>query len=122
MEATIKFLFVSFLILLAVIGYRALLRRFQRGHMKHKDYCELYTLDQEPAEGELAFYFVCPEATTVQFAIWQNNNVIHELANSSYEKGGHILRFDSTKLPNGVYYYGIITADQETKKRMTIAN
>ena len=122
MEAIIQFLFVSFLILLAVIGYRALLRRFQRGHMKHKDYCELYTLDHEPAMGELAFYFVCPDKTNVQFAIWQNNLLVHEITNTSYEKGGHILRFDSTQLSNGVYYYGIITADQETKKRMTIAN
>ena len=122
MEAIIQFLFVSFLILLAVIGYRALLRRFQRGHMKHKDYCELYTLDHEPAMGELSFYFVCPDPTNVQFAIWQNNLLVHEITNTSYEKGGHILRFDSTQLSNGVYYYGIITADQETKKRMTIAN
>lgn len=122
MEAIIKFLFVSFLILLAVIGYRALLRRFQRGHMKHKDYCELYTLDHEPAMGELSFYFVCPDQINVQFALWQNNVIIHEIANASFEKGGHILRFDSTKISNGVYYYGIITSDQETKKRVTIAN
>lgn len=122
MEAITKFLFVSFLILLAVIGYRALLRRFQRGQVKHKDYCELYNLDQEPAKGELSFYFVCPELTNVQLAIWQNNQLVHEITNATYEKGGHILRFDSTKLANGVYYYGIITADQQTKKRMTIAN
>ena len=60
MEAIVKFLFVSFLILLAVIAYRALLRRFQRGQVQHQDFCELYTLDQEPASGELAFYFICP--------------------------------------------------------------
>jgi hypothetical protein len=122
MEAVIKFLFVSFLILLAFIGYRALLRRFQRGHVSHKEFCELYTLDQDPAQGELAFYFVCPEERKVQFAIWQNNALLIEVAHSTFEKGGHILRFDSTQISNGVYYYGIVTADQETKKRMIIAN
>ena len=122
MEAIIKFLFISLLILLAIIAYRALLRRFQRGQVKHKDYCELYTLDQEPAQGDLAFYFVCPELTTVQFSIWQNNVEVQQLAHSTFEKGGHILRFDSKGLANGVYYYGIKTADQETKKRMTISN
>lgn len=122
MEAIVKFLFVSFLILLAVIGYRALLRRFQRGQVKHRDFCELYTLDQDPAAGELAFYFVCPDQTTVQFGIWQNNSLVQELASQTFDKGGHILRFDSTALANGVYYYGIITPDQETKKRMIIAN
>jgi hypothetical protein len=82
----------------------------------------LYNLDQEPAAGELAFYFVCPESTSVRFAIWQNNQLVLELANDTFDKGGHLLRFDSTQLANGVYYYGIVTADQETKKRMTIAN
>jgi len=122
MEAIVKFLFVSFLILLAVIAYRALLRRFQRGQVQHQDFCELYTLDQEPANGELAFYFVCPASTHVRFAIWQNKQLVAELANQEFEKGGHILRYDSAKLANGVYYYGIITAQQETKKRMTVSN
>jgi hypothetical protein len=122
MEAIVKFLFVSFLILLAVIGYRALLRRFQRGQVKHIDYCELYNLDQEPAKGELSFYFVCPELIKVQFCIWRNNELLIELAHKDFEKGGHILRYDSKQLQNGVYYYGFITADQETKKRMTISN
>jgi hypothetical protein len=122
MEAVIQFLFVSLLILLGVIAYRALLKKFQRGQVVHKEFCELYNLDQEPAQGELAFYFVCPEACEVRFAIWQFNQIVCEVAQGTYEKGGHILRFDSTKLANGVYYYGIVTADQETKKRMTIAN
>ena len=122
MEAIVKFLFVSFLILLAVIAYRALLRRFQRGQVQHQDFCELYTLDQEPASGELAFYFVCPAPIGVRFGIWQNNQLVVELANQEFDKGGHILRYESSLLPNGVYYYGIITAVQETKKRMTVSN
>jgi hypothetical protein len=122
MEAVLQFLFVSLLILLGVIAYRSLLKKFQRGQVVHKEFCELYNLDQEPAQGELAFYFVCPEACEVRFAIWQLNQIVCEVAQGTYEKGGHILRFDSSKLANGVYYYGIMTPDQETKKRMTIAN
>ncbi|MEY4486902.1 MAG: hypothetical protein RL440_1438 [Bacteroidota bacterium] len=111
MEAVIQFLFVSFLILLGIIGYRALLKKFQRGQVVHKEFCELYNLDQEPAQGD-----------EVKFAIWQFNQIVCDVAQGTYDKGGHILRFDSTKLANGVYYYGIVTSDQETKKRMTIAN
>lgn len=122
MEAVIQFLFVTFLILLGIIGYRALLRKFQRGQVVHKEFCELYNLDQEPAQGELAFYFICSQECEVKFAIWQFNKVVYEVTQASFEKGGHILRFDSTKIANGVYYYGIVTSDQETKKRMTIAN
>ncbi len=122
MEAAVKFLFVSFLILLAIIAYRALLRRFQKGQIQHKDFCELYTLDQDPAKGELSFYFICPAPTHVRFCIWQHNELIVELADKEFETGGNILRYDSSKLENGVYYYGIITPTQETKKRMVLAN
>ncbi len=122
METVVNFLFVTFFILLAVIAYRALLRRFQRGQVQHKEYCELYTIDHQNARGELAFYFVCPRQMQVQFCIWQNNQLVKELANKEFEKGGNIIRFDSATLPNGVYYYGIITPEQETKKRMTLAN
>lgn len=122
MEAIVKFLFVSFLILLAVIAYKRLLKRFQKGQVVHKDYCELYNLDQDPANGELSFYFVCPAPLHVQFGIWKNRQLLHELANQSFEKGGHIIRFDSTLLENGTYYYGIVTADQETTKRMQVLN
>lgn len=122
METVVNFLFVTFFILLAVIAYRALLRRFQRGQVQHKEYCELYTLDHQIARGELAFYFVCPRQMQVQFGIWQNNQLVKELANKEFEKGGNIIRFDSAMLPNGVYYYGIITSEQETKKRMTLSN
>lgn len=122
MEAIVKFLFVSFLILIAVIAYKRLLKRFQKGQIVHKDYCELYNLDHNPASGELAFYFVCPETMQVKFGIWQNQTCLLELANQTYEKGGHIIRFDSTQLSNGVYYYGIETADQHTTKRMQVQN
>jgi hypothetical protein len=122
MEAIVKFLFVSFLILLAVIAYKRLLKRFQKGQVVHKDNCELYNLDQEPEAGELSFYFVCPAPQKVQFAIWKDRNLIHELANQEFDKGGHLIRFDSKQLSNGVYYYGIVTADQETTKRMQVLN
>lgn len=122
MEAVVKFLFVSFLILLAVIAYKRLLKRFQKGQVVHKDFCELYNLDQDPASGELAFYFVCPELKQVQFGIWKDQKMLHELANKAFDKGGHIIRFDSNLLENGVYYYGIKTNEQETIKRMKVLN
>jgi hypothetical protein len=48
--------------------------------------------------------------------------MIHELANQEFDNGGHLIRFDSTKLANGIYYYGIVTTDQETTKRMEVLN
>jgi len=87
------------LILLGVIGYRALLKKFQRGQVVHKEFCELYNLDQEPAQGELPFYFVCPEACEVKFAIWQFNQIVCEVAQGTYEKGAIFCVSTAPSLP-----------------------
>ncbi|MEN9700075.1 MAG: hypothetical protein RLZZ301_1273 [Bacteroidota bacterium] len=122
MEKAVQFLFVTFLILIAIIGYRALLRRFQKGQVNHQQFCELYPIDELVAIGEITFYFVCPAATEVLFGIWQNQQLVLELKKEQFEAGGHLIRFESTALPNGVYYYGIQTSHQHTTKRMEIAN
>ena len=44
-------------VLLVVIIYRRILRSLNKGSIDKDDYCELYSLEIEPASGELPFYF-----------------------------------------------------------------
>jgi hypothetical protein len=122
MERVIEFLIITLLILLAIIAYRYLLKYLSRGRVNPAQYCELYSLDQDPAFGEVSFYFVCPERTEVSFKIWDVDQVVRELANKAYEQGGHLLRFQTSELPNGTYYFGIETGKQKSQKRFTIQN
>ena len=86
-------------------------------------YCELNPLEQNPAKGILEFYFTSMEPKKVRFEILNNQHQSIEIvADQDFDSGQHILRFDSTKIENGVYYYQIKTDNQQTMKMMTILN
>lgn len=122
MEMLIEFLIVTLLILVAIIAYRFLLRYLSKGGVNQAVYCELYSLDHDPASGEVSFYFVCPELTHVTFNIWDSDLIVRQLTDKEYEQGGHLLKFQTSDLPNGTYYFGIVTTKQKTQKRFRIEN
>jgi hypothetical protein len=122
MEMIIEFLIATLIILVAIIAYRFLLRYLSKGSVDQALYCELYSLDLDPACGEISFYFVCPKMTHVTFNIWKTDQVVLQLTNKEYEKGGHLLKFQTSELPNDTYYFGIETSKQKTQKRFTILN
>lgn len=121
-ENIIDFLIITLFILLGMIAYRFLLKYLSKGKVDQKAYCELYSLDEEPAHGELNFYFVCPSKLHVDFVIWEADKVALVLKSQSFEEGGHLIKFDSTTLPNGSYFFGIETVNQKTQKRFSISN
>ncbi|MEN9302437.1 MAG: hypothetical protein RL264_866 [Bacteroidota bacterium] len=122
MEKTIQFLLISISILALVILYRLLLRRFSRGRVRQEDYCVLYSLETNPVNGEIEFYFTTPISKKVAFYIWKEKEIVQCLRNEEFTKGGHIIRFDSTTLENGEYFFGIVTEAQQTIKRFKIQN
>ena len=83
MEKITAILFVSFLLLLGVILYRLLLRKLSKGRIKNENYCTLYSLDKNPASGEVAFYFVSPFKIPIEFSIWEGDIKVLELSKFS---------------------------------------
>ncbi len=122
MEKLIDVLFYSFGILVLIILYRLLLKRLSKGKVNLESYCTLYSLEKNPASGEIEFYFVTPELMKVEFSIWKENEKIIELRSEHFKKGGHIIRYDSTQIADGEYFFGIITSNQRTIKRFNIKN
>ena len=122
MEKITAILFVSFLLLLGVILYRLLLRKLCKGRIKNENYCTLYSLDNNPASGEVSFYFISPFNLTVEFSIWDGDIKVIELRNEEFSEGGHIIHFDTKTLKNGNYLFGLITSEQKTVKRFRIEN
>ena len=98
MEKITAILFVSFLLLLGVILYRLLLRKLSKGRIKNENYCTLYSLDKNPASGEVAFYFVSPFKIPIEFSIWEGDIKVLELRNEEFSEGGHIIHFDTKNL------------------------
>ncbi len=122
MEKLIDFLFISLFIIVAIILYRLLLRKLSKGKIDMDSFCTLYSLEKNPVSGEVEFYFVSPDMIKVEFSIWKENEKVFELKNDYFKKGGHIVRFESTSIPDGEYFFGIVTSNQRTVKRFKIQN
>ena len=122
MEKISAILLVSLLFLIGIILYRLLLRKLSKGRIKKENYCTLYSLDNNPASGEVSFYFISPFNLTVEFSIWDGDIKVIELRNEEFSEGGHIIHFDTKTLKNGNYLFGLITSEQKTIKRFQIKN
>jgi len=122
-KTTIGFMLATMTILLLVIAYRRLLTYLRKGNIDTTKYCVLYRIEKNPAEGELEFYFTNEETKQIAFELLNNQfEVIETLASQDFEKGSHILRYDSAKLKNGTYYYQLRTDNQKTYKKLEILN
>lgn len=122
-DVLIGVLYVSIILLVVVIAYKKLLNYLGREAVKHEDYCQLYNLEINPASGELPFYFTSTIERSYQLLILDNDmNDFLEIVAQDCKIGGNIIRFDSSKLPNGDYFYCLKTNNQKISKKMTVLN
>lgn len=122
-DVLIGMMWVSLVLLVVYISYKWLLNRMSKGAVQHQDYCVLSTLEENPVSGEIVFYFTSNDVKNVRILILDHQMIdFKEVSNEECSKGGNIVRFDSTKIPNGEYYYGLITDNQKVVKKMTVVN
>lgn len=119
----IYILIITLGLLVLAIGYRELLKYLGKGAPSKKDFCVLYALEKDPAAGELEFYFTSEEKKPVSINILDADmNFVAEVASLDCNKGGNIIRYDSTQLADGNYFYSLETANQKTMKKMRVQN
>lgn len=118
----IDVLVVSLIILAIIIAYKLLLKRLSKGRVDSNDYCVLYSTESFKVKGEVEFYFQCPKSMHVDFKIWTLSEEETIIASEDYDKGGHIIRYDTNSLANGIYTFGIETESQKTVKKFEIDN
>jgi hypothetical protein len=116
-------LFVTLGILVLAIAYRKLLRYLGRGTPPAEDYCVLYALEKNPSAGEMEFYFTSEAVKTVTLKVLDEDmNEVTDISTIECHKGGNIVRYDSTQIQNGNYFYCLQTPNQKTMKKMRIKN
>lgn len=115
-------LFYSLVLLCLIISYRLIIKRLSKGRHIPSDFCSLYPLDVNPSKGDISFYFTTELVKNVRITVENEDNLKMELANKAFDKGGHIIRFDTTSLADGLYFYCLTTDVQETKKKFRISN
>tara|TARA_B110000305_G_scaffold97725_2_gene110187 strand:- start:37 stop:435 length:399 start_codon:yes stop_codon:yes gene_type:complete len=123
MDVVIGILYVTLVGTVVFILYRLLLKRLSRGAIVQSDFCVLYPLEQDPAKGELEFYFTTEAQRDVKLTILdQDLKDIATVMEKMATKGGNIVRFDSTTLSNGEYFFCLKTENQKTMKKMRVLN
>lgn len=116
-------LFVSLSALILIIAYRKLLKYMGKGTPPKEDYCVLHALEVQPASGEVTFYFTSESKKEYTFQILNmNSELVVEVATGICKIGGNILRFDTSNISNGDYYYQLTTDNQKTAKKMAVKN
>jgi hypothetical protein len=116
-------LYVSLAVVVVAIGYKKLLAYLGKGGEVKKDFCVLYPLEMHPAKGELEFYFTTETERDVKLLILDAEmNEFMTVVEKRATEGGNIVRFDSTKLGNGTYFFCLLTENQRTMKKMVVKN
>ncbi len=122
-KVLIGVLFVTLALLIVAIAYRKLLKYLGKGNPVAKDYCVLYSVEKNPASGEVEIYFTTDNPREVSIELLDSNfSLIKVLKADSFGEGGHIVRFESKEFENGNYFYCLRSDNQKTVKKLTILN
>lgn len=122
-KISVGILCVSLAILVLIIAYRKLIAYLGKTDIIAEKYCILHNLENNPSYGELEFYFTCGEPKMVTLSILNEDTSLNQvLVSKDFKVGGNIIRFDSTKLTNGTFFYQLETDNQKTMKKMLIQN
>ena len=115
----VLFTLMAFVVL--YIAYKELLKRLGKGAPVKEDYAVLFGLEKPQITGEVEFYFTINQPKHILFTILdQQMNPLQTVTDQDYQAGGHILRFNTHSLDNGVYFYCLESENQKTMKRMLI--
>lgn len=122
-KVLVGILCVTLALLVLYIAYKKLLAYLGKGVPVQRDYCTLYSLEVQPSKGEVEIYFTTefPKQVTIEL-LNSDMSLNRVIRTGEFEEGGHITRFDSTLIPNGLYYFCLRTENQKTMKKMEIAN
>lgn len=122
-EYSLYFLYASLLLLVIIIAYRYLLRRFNKGVIEKEDYVDLYSFENRVAIGEITLYFQVFSAKHINFYLTDTEGkLLLTFVDEVRKPGGYNISLDSTKLANGKYYYCIKTENQQTEKLLIVQN
>lgn len=123
-EASILATIITLLALgLLLLGYKGVIRRFGKGTIDKTDYVQLYDLERGDITGEIEFYYTTETPKHITFTIQSMKmEVLHTLVDGECSKGGNIVRFDTRKLEEGHYFYGVQTENQKAIKRFRVVH
>lgn len=117
----VNFCWFSLFVILVLIGYRMLLRRFKQNIISKEDFVSLYPVQNGSGEIQFLFEAIKPGSGTLKLFPKDGGEEI-VLFDGEYTAGNTIIRFDTRKLSNGPYFYELKTEFQKSSKLLEIRN
>lgn len=113
----------SLVIIILILLYNYYLKRIKKTQVDKDAFVDLYPIEKNPAVGEVQFYFVVGSKQHVTLKLYsQLGNTERLLCDAEKPKGGHVIVLDTTELPDGWYFYELITSKQKSTKMMEVKN
>ncbi|MFA5573893.1 MAG: T9SS type A sorting domain-containing protein [Brumimicrobium sp.] len=124
LEFETKVLWISLaLLLLFIIVYTVILRKFKQSKIEKTLFINVHPLDQNPVSGIATLYIETYTPIEVEISIFPTDmSSVTVIEKKTLKKGANIIKIDSTKFENGFYFYQVITPNQKSKKIMEIRN
>lgn len=103
-------------------GYRYFIAMYG-GKPTSNKYVTVHNLENGEAKGEIIFFINVAEKMNVKMDILDlNDQLVTSIENKEFEEGDHRIKFLSTTIPNGDYFYSIVTDHQNTIKKFKVNN
>lgn len=122
-SVAIPTMLVSIGILILVILYRRMLAKMGRGEINQAHYAKLYSIERQPASGEVELFYEIEESKEVEIVLL--NMAMEELLSIDRRKaksGGNKVLFDTTSVANGRYFFELRSDNQKTAKTLIVKN
>lgn len=113
----------SLSVLVFVIAYRKLLAYLGKGTPNKADFCTLYPVVGQPVSSEVILYFEAEQEKEFEMKILDADwNDIDCISKGKAKVGGNKVKLDTTRFANGIYFYNLVTDNQNTRKKIQIEN
>lgn len=122
-QSALAVLFTSLGILVLVIAYRKLLAYLGKGKKADVKYMKLYPIKSPSVQGRVVLFYEAEEKTDAEMVLLDKDwNLLQSIDKRISRIGGNKVDFDTTAVPNGTYFYKLITENQSDAKRIRIDN
>lgn len=122
-----KILFFSLMATMGLVflfyGYRYFIRFYGARSGEGRAYARLIALEPHETQGWLQIRFVLPADDSVRLILVnEQDETVKEIHAEAYPEGEHMIKFDSSSVPNGTYYIRLFAKGQVLSQKARIEN
>lgn len=122
-RALIAFVMVGVVLSVYYTIKKISIKRKAKRKYASQEYASLKSLNPAEVKGDVKFFYELPKSTKVCFNILDEKyDLVMEIENIEKEAGDHMVKFNSTQLSNGNYFYQLSTPNQKVTKKFVIEN